>query len=342
MTDRKNNHRPFTLRVFFPSGDPNGMRLIDDNNWTGRALCISRDEVGEPKNFRDAEFENQPGIYLLVGDIDQNADESEFQQKIYIGETDDLPKRMKEHAHKTNGKDFWHFAIAFSSSKGALSRAHCLWLENKLIEKAKSINRCTLENGDSGSKAKLTKSEIADCDFFLEKIYQILPLAGIQAFEAKQERIFASEILPTLKSTNSSNPEALISPDTIVVPARDDGFESVFLGGNCWYSVRISKDRLPDLKYIAGYRVGQIKAVTHYAKIKEIVPYGDEGKYKINFVDAAIKLEKPINFAPGKDSSLQASRYTRFDKLHNSTNLSELFDLGSSPILASSKSQPKL
>lgn len=327
MINHKSNHRPFTLRVFFPSGNPNGMRLIDDNNWTGRALCISRDEIGEPQNFKEAEFENQPGVYLLVGDIDQNADESEFQQKIYIGETDDLPKRLKEHAHKTSGKDFWHFAIAFGSSKGALSRAHCLWLEHKLIGRARSIKRCTLENGDSGSKAKLTKSEIADCDFFLEKIYQILPLAGIQAFEAKPERIVSVETSPVSKSVDYSKPTDLIIPDTIVVPARDDGFESVFLAKNCWYSVRISKDRIPDLKYIAGYRVGKIKAVTHYAKIKDIVPYGDEGKYKLNFDGVATKLDKPIKFAPSQDSSLQASRYTRFDKLGSSENLSQLFDL---------------
>jgi len=29
---------PFTLRVFVPSGDPDGLKIIDRANWTGRGF----------------------------------------------------------------------------------------------------------------------------------------------------------------------------------------------------------------------------------------------------------------------------------------------------------------
>lgn len=238
-----------------------------------------------------------------------------------------MPKRLKEHAHKTSGKDFWHRAVAFASSKGALSRGHCLWLENRLIKKAKEIGRCSLENGDSGNEAKLTLSEEADCNFYLEKIYQILPLAGVQAFEKKVDQLTKAEDRFSFQQHATLLNSDIDAPNTIVVPARDDGFKRVFIGENCWHAVRISSDRISDLKYIAGYRVGKIRAVTHYAEIKEILPYGDEGKYKIVFKGAAEELDKPIRYKSGHDSSLQASRYTRYEKLFEAKNLTQLFDL---------------
>ena len=35
----------FTLRMFVPDGDPEGVRFIDRMNWTGLGLC-SRDPSG--------------------------------------------------------------------------------------------------------------------------------------------------------------------------------------------------------------------------------------------------------------------------------------------------------
>lgn len=311
-------HRPFTLRVFFPNGDPNGIRIIDDNNWTGRAVCISRDDVEDEKSLKQAEFDNEPGVYLLVGEVDENVEDTEFSTQIYIGETDNLGKRLKEHAKASGGKDFWHLAIAFMSTKGALSKGHCLWLENKLIEMAKAIGTCSLNNRDNGSKAKLIASEVADCELFLEKICQILPLIGIQAFEVKETK--RKIILQPKISTEND------APDTIVVPAREEGFQRVFINENCWHAIRIFKGRIDDLKYIAAYRVGKEKAITHFAEISEIVPFGDDGKYKVIFKKPASKLEKRIMFAQGIDSSLQASRYTQFSKLSTAKNLTELFD----------------
>ena len=67
--------------------------------------------------------------------------------------------------------------------------------------------------------------------------------------------------------------------DTIVVAAREEGFQRVFLGENCWCAIRISGGRLNEIKYIAAYQVTPISAVTHVAEIESIEPYGDNGKY---------------------------------------------------------------
>jgi hypothetical protein len=44
--------------------------------------------------------------------------------------------------------------------------------------------------------------------------------------------------------------------DTIVCPAHEDGFKETFLGENCWYAIRISRNVIPRLRYIAIYVTG--------------------------------------------------------------------------------------
>jgi hypothetical protein len=147
---------------------------------------------------------------------------------------------------------------------------------------------------------------------FLSEILQTLPIAGIEAFEK-------TEIIVKNDETTTSNEK-----DTIVVPAQKDGFEEVFLGENAWYAIRISGGMLDKIKYIAGYQTAPISAITYYAEVKSIETYGEEGKYKLNFKGAAIKLDTPIKLQTGA-MGLQSARYTNFNKLLSAKSLPEAF-----------------
>ena len=109
--------------------------------------------------------------------------------------------------------------------------------------------------------------------------------------------------------------------DTIIVPARKDGFEKVFLGENCWYAIRIRSKRIPQMKYIAGYQVAPVSAITHVAKIKEIVPYGEDGKYKVVFEKPAQEID-PIPL--GERSKIQGPAYCEFVRLKDSKTVDEV------------------
>ena len=50
--------------------------------------------------------------------------------------------------------------------------------------------------------------------------------------------------------------------DTVVVPAREEGFQEVFLGQNRWYAVRIHGAMRPQIRYIGAYQVAPISAIT--------------------------------------------------------------------------------
>lgn len=57
--------------------------------------------------------------------------------------------------------------------------------------------------------------------------------------------------------TQDQRPRDPSGLDTIVVPAREDGFEEVFLGQDRWYQVRIHPLMISQLKYVAVYRTDE-------------------------------------------------------------------------------------
>lgn len=79
--------------------------------------------------------------------------------------------------------------------------------------------------------------------------------------------------------------------DTTVVPAKEEGFNKVFLGENCWYAIRMSSSMLDRIKYIAAYQTAPISAITHYAEVSKIERYENTNKYIVYFKEAAKEME---------------------------------------------------
>lgn len=111
--------------------------------------------------------------------------------------------------------------------------------------------------------------------------------------------------------------------DTIIVPAREDGFESAFLGENCWYAIRIGAAMKDKLKYIAAYQVAPVSAVTHMAEIEDIQPYKDTGKYIVTFKAPAESIG-PIPVREGRNSP-QGPVYVRKERLMNADYYEDAF-----------------
>src|SRR6266446_2302428 len=111
--------------------------------------------------------------------------------------------------------------------------------------------------------------------------------------------------------------------DTIIVPAQKEGFEKTFLGEDCWYAIRISGGMLDKIKYIAGYQTLPVSAITHYAAVDRIEPYGESGKYKVVFSEKA-KPIGPIPFGDAASGAMQGPRYTTFEKLQVAKKLTDL------------------
>jgi hypothetical protein len=111
--------------------------------------------------------------------------------------------------------------------------------------------------------------------------------------------------------------------DTIVVPAKKEGFDRVFLNENQWYSVRIGEDIRPRLKFIACYQVSPVSAITHVAEIKEILPSEFEpGKWRIRFKGASSEI-KPI---PIGTAHIQGPIYCEKSVLDRAKTVADLLE----------------
>lgn len=113
--------------------------------------------------------------------------------------------------------------------------------------------------------------------------------------------------------------------DTVIVPARAEGFNDVFLGEHVWYAIRIGGGMLGRIKFIAAYQTAPVSAITHFAPVKQIEPYGDEGKYRLVFTEPA-KAIGPIPIGDAPTGSMQGPRYTSLRRLQTATKVTDLFD----------------
>lgn len=302
---------PFTIRIFVPNGDPEGVRLIDRMNWTGLGLVFPRAKWGEVK--QRAEMQGT-GVYILVGYKGDN--ENDELPTLYIGQGDGIRLRIDAHY---NTKDFWDWGIVFVSTSGGLNRAHVTWLEYALVKRATEAMRCHLDNGNAPQEPALTEAEKADTQGFLKEIFQILPLVGLRAFE------FPKAVAVPLATDPISTGPTLVKNklDTIIVPAQKAGFEKVFLGENCWYAIRISGGMLAKIKYIAAYQTQPISAITFYAPVERIEPYGEDGKYKLVFSEKA-KPIGPIRFGDAPQGAMQGPRYASLAKLLSAKKITDV------------------
>ncbi len=61
--------------------------------------------------------------------------------------------------------------------------------------------------------------------------------------------------------------------DTVVIPAREEGFQKVFLNEDRWFAIRIHSNMQPKVKYIAVYQVAPQSAITYVAPVSSIEPW---------------------------------------------------------------------
>lgn len=113
--------------------------------------------------------------------------------------------------------------------------------------------------------------------------------------------------------------------DTIVVPAREEGFNEVLLGENRWYAIRIHSSMIPKIRYLAGYQVAPVSAITHVAEVASIEPWKDTQKYCVNFKEPVRRIG-PIPLVPrGRVTAPQNIRYTSFSRLQKARSLDDVF-----------------
>ncbi|MGB9879341.1 MAG: GIY-YIG nuclease family protein, partial [Anaerolineae bacterium] len=75
----------FSVRIFIPSGEPDGLRLVEKSNWNGQGLLFPRSLFSEARQRNELK---RTGIYVLWG-----PSESGELPRVYVGEGDPVLPR---------------------------------------------------------------------------------------------------------------------------------------------------------------------------------------------------------------------------------------------------------
>lgn len=223
-----------TLKLFLASGDPKRLRTAELSNWTGKAVAGPRVDF---EKLIAREESLSTGVYFLTGvDPDTN------NKAIYIGEAECIKDRIKHHL----SKDFWNHVSFFITKDENLTKAHVKYLEGRLIDIARSTERATVMNSQ-GSGAKLPESDREDMEVFLEKMQQVLPVLGVDAFvhqgKEEQEQEKESILFCKIKGLTA---RGYLTPNGMVVLQGSQAVLDVRDSASKYPSVLVQRNKLID------------------------------------------------------------------------------------------------
>ncbi|MDF3031633.1 MAG: hypothetical protein K0R03_2191 [Moraxellaceae bacterium] len=192
-----------SLRLFLVDGTPHGLLTAEIMNWTGHVLTGPRSKLAELVQRPECA---RTGIYFLIGPDPEDS----LRTRVYIGESDDVAKRLKQHnrPEEQGGKDFWERVCLVTSKDQNLTKAHVKYLESLLISIAAQVGRCVVANGTAHEYIALPESDRADMAFFLEQIRTVLPVLGFD---------FLREIAkPSVPTVSAAAPLVMQSPQFVL------------------------------------------------------------------------------------------------------------------------------
>lgn len=193
------------VTMILKNGTPTGIVQCNLDEWIGVSYKIPRNRLNEAKELKNID---NTGVYILFG-----VDEETGEDRAYIGEAEDIYIRLTQH-NKT--KDFWNDCLVFVSQNNSLNKAHIKFIENKLYNKAKEVERFIIENDTKPTKSSLDGADEIRAEKFYEKIILLTAVYGYHIFdkiltvqEVSEEEIYYINSIG-LKATGTQTEEGFI------------------------------------------------------------------------------------------------------------------------------------
>lgn len=231
------------VRLFLVDGTPGGLMTAEIMNWTGHLLKGTRDKLGEIRSRPEAQ---RTGVYILLGE-----DESSGGRLAYIGQSDDVSKRLHQHDAK---KTYWNEVVVVTSKDTNLTTAHVRYLESRLIRLAKAIGRVPLENGNEPSGgADLPEADASDMEYFIDQLRVVLPVLGVDLFRGRATRAAAGPTDQPLSSAGVGVALSVKTSPTFHLRHRKYGVDAQAQVIDGEFTVLAGSVVRPDMPEKAGY-----------------------------------------------------------------------------------------
>lgn len=157
-----------TIKLLLSNGSLSGLLVAELLKWDGILFSSPRSSYQLLSEEPEAKFW---GVYLLVS-----------QEKVYIGQANDLMRRIAEH---DRSKPWWEKVILLTTKDNSLNRSDIDYLENKLINIARSTNTLEMNNVQLGNSPKVSRYRETELKDYLDGGLLLLELIGINVFKIK-------------------------------------------------------------------------------------------------------------------------------------------------------------
>ena len=157
-----------TISIFLPTGNPNGIKIVELSNRLIKAIFVPRAMLTEAKKRKEL---SQPALYVLC---------EKQGNTVYVGESESFFDRIKNH---DQNKEFWDIAIAFVSKDNSLEKGDIKYLESVAVEQGTTAGRYILENKTIPPRNNLHEFKQAVVEEFFDDVKLVIAALGYPIFE---------------------------------------------------------------------------------------------------------------------------------------------------------------
>lgn len=163
-----------SINLYLMDGSASGRWQASLSNWNGVAYKIPRSELKDCDDLPDL---NAPGVYFLFGKDDDSG-----KQFIYIGEADDVLKRLLQPHTFEKDESYWTEAVIFVTPDGTLEKGRVKYLENRFYTIAVEAKRYIVKNGNTPTQSPMQRQIRDLLEGFIINVKLVLPVLGHRTF----------------------------------------------------------------------------------------------------------------------------------------------------------------
>lgn len=187
-----------TILTILHDNSATGIKTIEFSNRLVKGIYIPRSDF-KKLNINTLPEITYSWVYFLIG---ENEDDM---LRVYIGQAINLQKRLEQHT-KSEDKEFWTTAIAFTAKEAGLNESDINYLEKELINRATKTERCILENKNTWNTCLIPLHKKADMEDFISDLEILLGSLGflfLKPFISKDAKSDQEEFYLTTRWSNA-------------------------------------------------------------------------------------------------------------------------------------------
>ena len=164
-----------SIDLYLMDGTAAGRWQATLSNWNCISYKIPR---GDLKDCDDLPDLHLPGVYFLFGRDDESA-----RQFVYVGEGDDVLKRLLQPHNFEKDGSYWTEAVIFVTPDSTLDKGRIKYLENRFYGVITDAKRYIVKNGNTPTKSQLPKKTQDLLEEFIINAQLVMPALGHRVFE---------------------------------------------------------------------------------------------------------------------------------------------------------------